>query len=70
MEPAVAAEICTTMRYSTPNRAALPLIPEHIRRNTATFPPDDAVARSELIVDIGEATVLYDRLWTEVKAAR
>jgi spermidine/putrescine-binding protein len=70
MEPAVAAEICTTMRYSTPNRAALPLIPEHIRRNTATFPPDDAIARSELIVDIGEATVLYDRLWTEVKAAR
>jgi spermidine/putrescine transport system permease protein len=69
MEAEVAAEICTTMRYSTPNRAALPLLPEHVRRNPATFPPADALARVELIVDIGEATVLYDRLWTEVKAA-
>jgi spermidine/putrescine-binding protein len=70
MEPAVAAEICTTMRYSTPNQAAVPLLPEHVRRNPATFPPADALARAELIVDIGEATVLFDRLWTEVKAAR
>jgi spermidine/putrescine transport system permease protein len=70
MEPAVAAEICATMRYSTPNRDALPLLPEHVRRNPATFPPDDALARAELILDIGEATVLYDRLWTEVKASR
>jgi len=70
MEPAVAAEICTTMRYSTPNRDALPLLPAAVRRNPATFPPDDALARAELIVDIGEATVLFDRLWTEVKAAR
>jgi spermidine/putrescine transport system permease protein len=70
MEPEVAAEICTTMRYSTPNRDAVPLLPEHVRRNPATFPPADALARAELILDIGEATVLYDRLWTEVKAAR
>jgi spermidine/putrescine transport system permease protein len=70
MEPEVAAEICTTMRYSTPNRAAVALVPEHVRRNPATFPPADALARAELIVDIGEATALYDRLWTEVKTAR
>jgi spermidine/putrescine transport system permease protein len=70
MEAEVAAEICATMRYSTPNRAALPLLPEHVRRNPATFPPADALARAELIADIGEATVAYDRLWTEVKTAR
>ncbi|HVR70532.1 MAG TPA: extracellular solute-binding protein [Vicinamibacteria bacterium] len=70
MEPAVAAEICATMRYSTPNHAAVALLPEHVRRNPATFPPADALARAELILDIGEATVVYDRLWTEVKAAR
>jgi spermidine/putrescine transport system permease protein len=70
LEPEVAAEICRTMRYSTPNRDALPLLPPHVRNNAATFPPADALARAELIVDIGEATVLYDRLWTEVKAAR
>ena len=28
------------------------------------------IARAELIQDLGEATVLYDRLWTEVKTSR
>ena len=33
------------------------------------FPPEDVKARLELINDIGEATVTYERLWTEVKTA-
>ena len=70
LEAEIAAEICRTMRYSTPNRAAVPLLPDTIRRNPAIFPPADVLARAELIEDIGEATVLYDRLWTEVKTAR
>jgi spermidine/putrescine transport system permease protein len=70
MEPEIAAEICRTMHYSTPNRAAIPLLPASIRDNPAIFPPPDVMGRVELIEDIGEATVLYDRLWTEVKAGR
>jgi spermidine/putrescine transport system permease protein len=70
LEAEIAAEICGSMRYSTPNRAALPLLPERVRSNPAIFPPDDVIARLELIRDIGEATLLYDRLWTEVKTAR
>jgi spermidine/putrescine-binding protein len=70
MEPEIAAEICRTMRYSTPNRAAVALLPPDVRGNAAIFPPDDVVARTELIEDLGEATVLYDRLWTEVKTSR
>ena len=67
LEAEIAAEVCRTMRYSTPNRAAVPLLPEAIRRHPAIFPPADVLARVELIEDLGEATVLYDRLWTEVK---
>jgi hypothetical protein len=33
------------------------------------FPPDDVVGRLQLIQDIGETTVAYDRLWTEVKTS-
>jgi spermidine/putrescine transport system permease protein len=69
LEADIAAEICRTMRYSTPNKAALPLLPEDIRQNHAIFPPDDVVQRLELIQDIGETTVAYDRLWTEVKTS-
>jgi spermidine/putrescine-binding protein len=68
MEAEVAAEICRTMRYSTPNRAAVALLPEDIRKNAAIFPPPDVLARTELIQDLGDTTVLYDRLWTEIKA--
>ncbi len=67
MEKEIAAEICATMQYSTPNRAALPLLPERLRRNRAVFPSDAEVARLELIDDIGEATLDFDRAWTEVK---
>jgi spermidine/putrescine transport system permease protein len=70
LEAEIAAEICRTMRYSTPNRAALPLLPDDIRRNSAIFPPDDVLERLELIQDIGETTVMYDRLWTEVKTSQ
>jgi spermidine/putrescine-binding protein len=70
LEAETAAEICRTMRYTTPNRAAIRLLPEAIRSNPAIFPPEDVLSRAELITDIGEATQLYDRLWTEVKAAR
>jgi spermidine/putrescine-binding protein len=70
LEAEIAAEICRTMRYTTPNRAAIPLLPEAIRRNPAIFPPEDVLARAELINDVGDAAQLYDRLWTEVKAAR
>ena len=70
LEAEVAAEICRTMKYSSPNRAALPLLPPEIRANHAIFPPEDVKARLELINDIGEATVTYERLWTEVKTAQ
>ncbi|PYQ20117.1 MAG: ABC transporter substrate-binding protein, partial [Acidobacteria bacterium] len=70
LEADIAAEICRTMGYSTPNRAAMPLLPESMRRNPAIFPPGDVLARTETIQDVGEATLLYDRAWTEVKTSR
>jgi spermidine/putrescine transport system permease protein len=70
MEPEIAAEICRTMQYSSPNRGAVPLLPPAIRDNPAIFPPADVIARTEAIEDLGPATVLYDRLWTEVKTSR
>jgi spermidine/putrescine transport system permease protein len=68
LEAEIAAEICRTMKYSSPNRAAWPLLPPELRANQAVFPPADALGRLELIRDLGEATVAYDRLWTEIKS--
>ena len=68
LEAEIAAEICATMRYSTPNAAGARLLPPALRANPAIFPPPDVLARAELMEEVGEATVLYDRLWTEVKS--
>jgi spermidine/putrescine transport system permease protein len=70
LEAEIAAEICRTMRYPTPNRAAMALLPPEIRDDPVAFPPPEELARTEFLVDLGEATQLYDRLWTEVKSAR
>jgi len=70
LEADIAAEICRTMKYSTTNRAAMPLLPEKVRRSPAIFPPEGVLDRTETIEDIGEATLLYDRAWTEVKTSR
>ncbi len=70
LEAEIAAEICRTMRYPTPNRAALPLLPPAIRNDPVAFPSAADLARTEFLQDLGEATVLYDRMWTEVKSSR
>lgn len=68
LEAEVAAANCRVTGYSTPNRAALPLLPAELRAKPAIFPPADVLDRLELLRDLGPATALYDRLWTEVKS--
>lgn len=70
LEADVAAEICRTMGYSSPNQAARAFLPERLQRNPAVFPTQESLARLELIEDLGETTQVYDRLWTEVKSSR
>ena len=60
--------------YNNPNSAALAWAAEHqpelyAQRNssTVTTPPAEAVAAGHRIQDVGDASPLYDRIWTEVK---
>jgi spermidine/putrescine-binding protein len=70
LEAEIAAEICRTMKYSSPNRAALAHLAPELRSNPAIFPPAEVLARLELLRDVGDSTPVYERLWTEVKAGR
>ena len=49
-------------------QATRELLPPEIKSNAALFPSPAVLAKFERIKDVGEATRLYDRLWTEVKA--
>lgn len=67
----------TTLRdfpYNNPNKAALdyardkqPELYEKYISSSITNVPAEVLANSYRIEDVGEATPLYDRIWTEVK---
>lgn len=66
--PENAAKISEATLYPTPNEAALKLIPDALKSNPAAYPPKEALAKAEFIKDVGDATQIYERIWTEIKA--
>lgn len=44
------------------------LLPPELKDNPTLFPSADKMAKLEAIKDVGEATAVYDRIWTEVKS--
>jgi spermidine/putrescine transport system substrate-binding protein len=62
------AKLSNWTRFASPNEAAMPTIRAEDRSNPAVYPPADVYAKLEYIRDVGEATALYDEVWTSVKA--
>lgn len=64
------AEIYQTIKYPTPNAAALALMPDSYRDNKAIFPPADVMARCEYARFEGLARAqLYDETLTRIFAS-
>lgn len=70
LEPQVGADLSNYIHYATPNAAALPLINEEDRNNPGIYPPPETMKRLQYLVDVGEATLLYDEAWTDIKAGK
>ena len=64
LRPDVGAAISEETGYGTPNRAA-----QERMRDPIPYPTPEELARLEYQRDLGAATALWDRIWTEVKAA-
>jgi spermidine/putrescine-binding protein len=67
-EPAVNARIVDGVHYASANIPARKLISPAILNDRAIYPDDATIARCELLEDLGDATTVLDRLWTEVKS--
>lgn len=67
-EPDIAAKLSEFVLYATPNEAAMEFLPDEVKNNTGIYPPQEALANTEYLNDVGEATALYERIWTEIKA--
>lgn len=65
--PEISARLAQEFPFGTPNVAALELLPEEVRSNPAAYPDPEALAKAEWLVDVGEATEEYDRIFTETR---
>ena len=68
-DPQVNAEVANTIHYATSNKAAREFVSEADLNNPAIYAPDEVVARSQALADVGEALPLYDAAWTEIQAS-
>jgi spermidine/putrescine transport system substrate-binding protein len=69
LDKEVNAEIASTIHYATADKAAQALIPQEDLSNPAIYPPEEVIAASESLTDVGDFTPVYDKAWTEVQAA-
>lgn len=69
MEPENSAYAVTELRFATPNKLAFEELPSELKENDKLFPPEEVLAKCEGIMPVGEATDIYDRLWTDLRSA-
>lgn len=67
--PEIAAQNAEWVGYATPNKAAKDVIDPEMLANEAIYPPAEVAESLQWIEDVGDALELYDRIWTEFKAA-
>ncbi len=68
-DPEIAAQNAEWVGYGTPNAASKEFIDPDILADEGIYPPPEVAARLQWIEDVGDALELYDRVWTEFKAA-
>ncbi len=68
LEPEIGGEIVNGVSYASANAAARPFINPEILDDQAIYPGDDVISRCEFIEDIGDANMVLDKYWTEIKA--
>jgi len=64
-----AAQNAMFVGYGTPNEAAKAHIDAEMLNDPAIYPPPEVFSQLQWIEDVGDALELYDRVWTEIKAA-
>ena len=69
LRPEVSAGVSNFVHYATPVEAAKKFINKEDLNNPGIYPSKEVMKRLEFQKDVGEATRIYDQIWTELKAA-
>ncbi len=67
LQPKIAKMIALDMHYSSPNLAAIRLMPKNIRDNHILYPTKAELKHSEFQRDVGAANHLYQHYWALLK---
>jgi spermidine/putrescine transport system substrate-binding protein len=65
----IGAQNASYVGYGTPNEAAKAFLDPAMLENKGIYPDEATMGRLQWIEDVGDALELYDRIWTEFKAA-
>lgn len=68
LRPEISKIISTTYPYGNPNAEAYKLLPDDLKNNKVIYPDLGQVTNVQSALDIGEATQIYDRIYSELKA--
>jgi spermidine/putrescine transport system substrate-binding protein len=69
LRPEISAAVSNFVHYATPVESAKKLINKEDLNNPGIYPSPEVIKRLEFQKDVGEATRIYDQIWTELKAA-
>lgn len=67
LDPEVGAKVSSQIYYLCPNKESGPFLPEAFKNNKALYIPSEILGNTEFIQDVGEATTVFDKLWTAFK---
>ncbi len=68
LDPEISAEISKSFPYANPNVEAHKLMDKETLENKVIYPDSEIIKNGEYLKDLGEATKLYDNIWTEIKS--
>ena len=69
LDAKVGAEISSTIKYPSPNAAAVALMPDSYKDNPVIFPPANVLERLVFTADLGDDERLYEDAWGRVQDA-
>ncbi|WP_040292562.1 spermidine/putrescine ABC transporter substrate-binding protein [Acetonema longum] len=67
LEPEISLLISKEFPYTNPNMEAVKLLDKALLEDKAVYPPTEALAKGEFLKDLGQATRVYDEIWSELK---
>lgn len=70
LRPEIGKLIAEEIGYTSPNLAAVALLPEKVRNNRTAYPAAEDLAKGEFQVDVGEALPVYEKYWQRLKAGK